>query len=82
MQVNCVVCGLPVLLPVDMRRKVDVCADLCRSRFYAKPVELAVTTCGGCGSEMTRRSDLRFCSPACRQRAYRRRHAEGVSSKA
>jgi predicted nucleic acid-binding Zn ribbon protein len=78
---NCVVCDLPVLLPVDKRRKVDACSDLCRSRFYAKPVEPAVTACEGCGSATTGRSDLRFCSPACRQRAYRRRTAADVSSK-
>lgn len=77
-QVNCVVCGLPVFLPVDKRRKVDACSDLCRSRFYTRSVETVVTVCEGCGSDMTGRSDLRFCSPACRQRAYRRRRAEGV----
>lgn len=77
-QINCVVCGLPVLLPVDKRRKVDACSDLCRSRFYAVPVEAAVTQCEGCGSGMTGRSDARFCSSACRQRAYRRRVAADV----
>ena len=79
-QVNCVVCGLPVLLPVDKRRRVDACSDLCRSRFYAKPVEPVVTVCEGCGSDMTGRSDLRFCCPACRQRAYRHRCTANVSS--
>lgn len=72
-QVDCVMCGLPVLLPVDKRRKVDACSDLCRSRFYARPVEVVVTACDVCGSDMTGRSDLRFCSSPCRQRAYRRR---------
>lgn len=75
------VCELPVLLPVDKRRKVDACSDLCRTRFYARPVELIVTECEDCGCEMTGRSDLRFCSPACRQRAYRRRVAADVLSK-
>lgn len=77
-QVDCVVCELPVLLPVDKRRKVDACSDLCRSRFYAVRVEAAVTQCEGCGSNVTGRSDARFCSPACRQRAYRRRVAADV----
>ncbi len=79
-QVDCVMCGLPVLLPVDKRRKVDACSDLCRSQFYAKPVEPVVTVCEGCASEMTGRSDLRFCSPACRQRAYRVRRTVVMSS--
>lgn len=77
-QVDCAVCGLPVLLPADKRRKVAACSDLCRSRFYAVPVEPAVTVCEECGCEMTGRSDLRFCSPACRQRAYRLRRAGGA----
>lgn len=34
----------------------------------------AVTpTCSGCGQGMAGRADRRFCSSACRQRAYRRR---------
>jgi hypothetical protein len=31
--------------------------------------------CDGCGETMTGRTDRRFCSSACRQRAYRSRNA-------
>ena len=34
-----------------------------------------MTTCKVCGRVLTaRRSDARYCSPACRQKAYRDRH--------
>jgi hypothetical protein len=33
-------------------------------------------TCETCGREFTaRRNDARYCSPGCRQKAYRDRHA-------
>lgn len=39
-----------------------------------EPNPAAVThDCDGCGQGMTGRSDRRYCSSACRQRAYRRR---------
>lgn len=73
----CAHCGLPVHLTPDARRKVPTCSDLCRSRHLGRartPVEPAVTpTCEGCGDDMTGRADRRYCSSACRQRAYRRR---------
>lgn len=33
----------------------------------------ATGSCEGCGEAMTGRADRRYCSSACRQRAYRRR---------
>lgn len=33
----------------------------------------ATRSCEGCGEAMTGRADRRYCSSACRQRAYRRR---------
>ena len=33
----------------------------------------ATHSCEGCGQGMAGRADRRFCSPACRQRAYRQR---------
>lgn len=35
--------------------------------------------CEGCGQPVIGRTDRRFCSPACRQRAYRQRRAGGES---
>lgn len=71
---TCQACGLQVILRTSKRRKVIVCSDRCRAATYRKSVDVAVTQqCEGCGDEMTGRSDRRYCSPACRQRAYRRR---------
>lgn len=73
--VTCAACGRSVSVPIDKRRKVNVCSDLCRSRVYdARRVTEAVThPCEGCGTGITGRADRRYCSPACRQRAYRQR---------
>lgn len=78
--VTCEVCTRSVSVPIDKRRKVDVCSDACRSRLYAaRSVTEAVThPCEGCGTAITGRVDRRYCSSACRQRAYRQRE---VSSK-
>jgi hypothetical protein len=73
---TCSTCGIGVYLPRDARRKVAACSDRCRYRHYdaaRTPVEKTVTNCSGCGGKMTGRSDRRYCSPACRQRAYRQR---------
>lgn len=74
--VACATCGLPTHLTPDPRRRVPTCSDLCRSRQYSQRRSVATNvthTCDGCGQGMTGRADRRYCSPACRQRAYRRR---------
>ena len=39
-------------------------------------------TCETCGREFTaRRNDARYCSPACRQKAYRDRHAPVLATR-
>lgn len=73
-QADCMGCGLPVMLRPNPRRKVDVCSGSCRGKYYAarKPVEVAVThVCYECGQQMQGRADRKYCSPACRQKAYR-----------
>lgn len=75
----CAACGLPVILEPDPRRKVATCSDLCRSRVYSaaatqrRVAESVTRSCEGCGRGMEGRSDRRYCTPACRQRAYRAR---------
>lgn len=73
-EIECIVCALPVEVEDDPRRTVDVCSDACRSKFYKskKPVPRPVT-CDACGTSFTGRADARFCSSACRQKAYRDR---------
>ncbi len=81
--VPCVSCRLPVLFQPDPRRKLDACSDVCRLRYYAKRrvAPLVTPTCDGCGEPMTGRADRRYCSPACRQRAYRQRVTSGATPK-
>lgn len=80
--VPCDVCGLPVQLAPDKRRKVATCSDTCRSRHYSarddSVTDAQTLVCEGCGETMTGRADRRFCSSACRQRAYRRRRQSVV----
>ena len=75
--VNCVTCGLPVILPTDKRRRVAACSDRCRSRYYAAMTRVSVpeTPCAECGNPSGGRADRAYCSNACRQKAYRRRVA-------
>ncbi len=68
---RCEVCGIHVAMPHDANRKHFVCGDSCRQKLYKPPVEKTVTACAGCGSEFTARRGARYCSSACRQRAYR-----------
>lgn len=78
---RCEVCGIHVTMPHDTRRKHFVCGDSCRPKLYqTPPVEKTVTACVECGSEFTARRGARYCSSACRQRAYRkakRGHRDG-----
>lgn len=70
-------CGRP--LSVDsyrVRRRVHTCSDYCYATALrlARPREREPIDCLTCGERIdARRSDTRYCSPACRQRAYRRR---------
>jgi hypothetical protein len=49
------------------------CNSVCRSRHYSRYVaKRAPTACGTCGKVfMPERSSARYCSGACRQKAYR-----------
>ncbi|ORA41687.1 hypothetical protein BST20_01110 [Mycobacterium branderi] len=39
-------------------------------------------TCSICGTSFQARADARYCSPACRQKAHRARHAQRVAASA
>lgn len=80
---TCEHCGLPFLVRPVARRKHVACSARCRSALHRadKAVPEAVTrTCDGCGTEMTGRADRRYCSPACKQRAYRNRNGSTVTT--
>jgi hypothetical protein len=79
---ECAGCGSEVIFGMTdwQYRKRVYCSDRCRkeaARKRHKPAEPHNITCEVCGTEFTaRRSDARTCSPACRQRAYRKRAGE------
>lgn len=71
----CAVCGIPVLLRDDPRRKVAYCGDKCRRAYYRQQRATVKPdpVCDTCGNTFRGRSDARYCSPKCRQAAYRKR---------
>ena len=57
-----------------------LCSEDCQrtARNTRRRVERAGHTCPSCGNAFTPpRADARYCSPACRQKAYRERLASG-----
>jgi hypothetical protein len=67
----CRSCGRSVFgFPASLRR---ACCEQCRQRMIRARRRVPLTCqCDGCGSDFTpTRKDARFCSNACRQRAYR-----------
>ena len=59
------------------------CSDRCKSRVYHGRPLPAPIPCATCGSEFTPiRSDARYCSPKCRQAAYRQRRSDSDSPSA
>ncbi|WP_148045239.1 hypothetical protein [Arthrobacter oryzae] len=77
---DCQNCALPILLAPSKLRKTAFCSSRCRVadlRAKQKAVRVVVTyACAGCGAEMHGRTDRKYCSPACRQKAYRSRNAD------
>lgn len=70
---RCEACGLQVSVRRDSRRKRHVCGDACRLRLYRTLARPTATACAECGNEFHARAGARYCSPACRQQAYRNR---------
>lgn len=71
----CEVCGQQLHMEPDKRRKRVTCSNSCRQKMYKTKRVPPSVTCDGCGSTYEpARSDSRFCSAACRQKAYRDRH--------
>lgn len=72
----CAGCGRPTIVRPDGRRRVVACSSACRTASYRENSSVTVTReCDGCGTVIAGRSDRRYCSPACRQKAHRRRGA-------
>lgn len=47
---------------------------------YVTAMDNVTNTCNECGTTMQGRSDRKFCTPACRQKSYRKTRNETVSS--
>lgn len=76
---SCLGCGQR--MAVDPRFAVRVCSNRCEQRERrARKRSGRRATCANCGSIFPpKRRDVRFCSNACRQAAYRRRFCHASS---
>lgn len=75
-ETSCVGCGRPVWkLPRKGNPRV-FCSGKCSAGFYRRmALQRRQVACSVCGNTIAdnRRGDVRYCSPACRQKAYRQR---------
>lgn len=79
----CVECQRPVWKRPRKANSRVFCTPECSARFYNRKAlqikhsdfKSLLTTCNTCGGAIPdkRRGDVRYCSPACRQKAYRQR---------
>jgi hypothetical protein len=78
----CEECGRPVVFGLVLPHRRFFCSRSCANKHYARPhnarraeqraAQRANSTCAQCGHAFNpSRSDARYCSPACRQTAYR-----------
>jgi hypothetical protein len=75
---QCRGCAQPMLSPASLKAHQLVCSNRCaqRVRRRQRQARRAMIHCGACGSAFRpTRSDARFCSRACKQKAYRLRAA-------
>lgn len=69
---TCGGCGLRMRSPAGWRGRF--CSERCEQRVRrARRKVLSSRACHVCKERFTGRADARFCSPACRQLAYRLR---------
>jgi hypothetical protein len=78
----CETCGRPLQTGRGILRRYRLCSTRCASSFHARARRLRIAaereprTCLTCGERFDHgRSDIRYCSSTCRQRAYRERRA-------
>jgi len=75
---HCENCRRRLIVPPDARRKHACCSDRClRAVKKAGRHRVRAFTCDTCGATFPpARTDSRYCSPACRQKAYRQRNTQ------
>ena len=75
-QHRCLRCGRPFYGAMARRYCTDECGELARRERRDRTRDRIARPCDACGDTFTPpRSDGRYCSSACRQKAYRRRKA-------
>lgn len=81
---NCAICSRDVHNPCDVlyRRHIH-CSERCMRAYYARLQRdqrkaARQRICEQCRSEFIGRRDSKFCTAACKQRAYRKRMAEAA----
>ncbi len=76
---TCENCGRRLIVPPDGRRKHACCSDRCLLAVKkAARHRVRSFTCDTCGAPFPpARTDSRYCSGACRQKAYRARGVAG-----
>lgn len=94
MERMCSLCGNPI--PNGRRKDAKYCSDRCRTNsHYARhgdriraewrkkhPEREESRVCADCGRDFIRgRSDQIYCSAACNQKAYEKRHAQKIAEK-
>jgi hypothetical protein len=65
-------CPLPYPILCEVYRRGALDRSLIEVPPDTEPEPGPTRTCAGCPNAVTRRSDARFCSDLCRQRAHRR----------
>ena len=86
----CAECGRPVWKRPRKGNPRVFCSSECSHRFYRhealrnrkSELNLIISICNACGGAIpdNRRGDTRYCSPACRQKAYRQRTDNATTS--
>ncbi len=84
-ELPCEICGRAVLFtsgiesPSDAAPSGVFCSDSCRKQRKGRAAASHEKRCAVCGEAFTaRRADARTCSPACRQKSYRKRLQVGT----
>lgn len=72
--VLCEGCETMIAVPDNPRRKHIYCSNKCRQAILRRQAPRDRSReCDTCGNTFTGRAGAKYCSPACRQKAYRAR---------
>ncbi len=76
-EMECFVCNRPICVTPHRAQRDRCCSDRCyalREKVRQRRHKQKQSTCGTCLEQFSpTRTDSKYCSPACRQKSYRRR---------